>query len=346
MNKITTSKKVYHKELDGYAGIAILFVIFIHANAYYLSALNLRSYISDGIGLYLLDNIIHIAVPIFIFIAGFKFQLNNNINDFQDYKNYFFKKLKLIKPFFIFTLAILFSYNIYVCLGLIKSNLSINVISLLESFSLEFIKTFIGKSPAYHLWFIPMYLFVTLAYPLWANWIKNSKIRLTLFAFISLVCLIFDQLFHFSFYINYFYYFLIFEMGVLFCKKHKQLNYSFIISVITIYVIALIATILVNNKYYLLIGKQLLIFSGVFTYYYLSYWLKNNNLLSTIGKYSFYIYILHDPVILKVTFKTFQKIIYFHNNYAAIPLVAATTVIISIFVYQICCKTFLNKVLS
>ncbi|MBU3179024.1 hypothetical protein KPL47_22270 [Clostridium estertheticum] len=55
-------------ELQVYSGIAILFVTLIHSNAFYLSSfLQLDSYTDAGLILNLLDKVVHVAVPIFLF---------------------------------------------------------------------------------------------------------------------------------------------------------------------------------------------------------------------------------------------------------------------------------------
>ena len=62
-----TIKKI--KELDILSGIAIIMVVLIHADRFYVrTVLNLDSYLNAGIGVNILDNLIWAAVPIFIFI--------------------------------------------------------------------------------------------------------------------------------------------------------------------------------------------------------------------------------------------------------------------------------------
>lgn len=73
-----------------FSGIAILCVVLIDSNSYYCKkVLNLESYLEAEFVVRLLDNFIHGAVPMFIFIAGYKYVLNN-IND--EYKGYELKK--------------------------------------------------------------------------------------------------------------------------------------------------------------------------------------------------------------------------------------------------------------
>ena len=81
MNSI---KKV--KELDILSGIAILLVVLLHSNAYYIWDIypsvtsNFTIFIEN-----LLCNITAPAVPIFIFISGYKFAINDINTNFKKF---------------------------------------------------------------------------------------------------------------------------------------------------------------------------------------------------------------------------------------------------------------------
>lgn len=64
--------------LSVYSGISILFVLLIHSNAYYLHHINENE---RFILMKLFINIINIAVPMFIFIAGYKYELTKKNRD-------------------------------------------------------------------------------------------------------------------------------------------------------------------------------------------------------------------------------------------------------------------------
>ena len=137
----TKEKDKRVKELQVFSGIAILLVVLLHSNAFYLTnILKLEAYTQANFWVKLLNNIVVNAVAMFIFIAGYKYALNNTEDN---YKEYVLKKIKnIFKPFIV--LSIIF---------LIR-----NIIIYPESYAgTEYItkhitNIFIGINPAYHLW--------------------------------------------------------------------------------------------------------------------------------------------------------------------------------------------------
>lgn len=69
---------IMKRYLTVYSGVAILFVLLIHSNAYYLHHINENE---RFILMKLFINIINIAVPMFIFIAGYKYELTKKNRD-------------------------------------------------------------------------------------------------------------------------------------------------------------------------------------------------------------------------------------------------------------------------
>ncbi len=170
-----------HNELTLYSGIAIIFVIFIHANGYYINAQGISSYKEAGYLVEIIDNIVHIAVAMFIFIAGYKYFLFSSAKNTSNYFDFAKKKLKLLKTFFIFSISLIFlSLVCKILLGSYNSQ-QINPVFFMNQFWSEFLKTFSGKSFPYQLWFIPMYLFVTLTFPLISRIIKSLELKFHLF---------------------------------------------------------------------------------------------------------------------------------------------------------------------
>ena len=141
-------------ELEVFSGIAILCVVLIHCNGYYLlNILNLETYGQAHFYTRLLDNFVHGAVPMFIFISGYKYALNN-IND--NYKEFVLKKVKMvIKPFIIINMCFV-----------IKNIINYPNYYNLKTIIAEIIWIFIGHSVAYQLWYIPMYIFIVVTYPI------------------------------------------------------------------------------------------------------------------------------------------------------------------------------------
>lgn len=76
------------KDLNIYSGIAILFVLLIHSNAFYLHHINSSE---KFILMKAFMKVINIAVPMFVFIAGYKYELTKKK---QKYQTIFYKKSK------------------------------------------------------------------------------------------------------------------------------------------------------------------------------------------------------------------------------------------------------------
>lgn len=330
-------------ELQVFSGIAILCVVLIHSNAYYLSnVLNLQGYTDAQFIVRLLDNFIHGGVQMFIFIAGYKYALNN-ID--EQYKNYAIKKLEsVIKPFLIISI-IFFVRNIILNLEYFNS---ISIIATFKLLTKQFINIFIGYNVAYHLWYIPMYLFIVLTYPIIYRLFKNDKLRVLI-----IITVIYAQrklgINNFNFFkhpFDFVYFYLFFEMGVFFCKydiKDKIKKWD--VKIICIYIVAAIAlTINPIPKLYGLIQTYLLWPFCAVAYYLLSLKLVNNKLLKYLGKYSFYIFLLHEPIICT----KMSSILKSTGNYNSIIYVlinAVLTIICTMIVYKIIEKTFLKNIL-
>lgn len=152
--------KSVKKYLTIYSGVAILFVLLIHSNAYYLHYVNENE---DIILMKVFINIINIAVPMFIFIAGYKYQLTNKSRDLKEY--YKIKFNRIIKPTLI--ISILWSC-IFLALSIIKKALqgqAIDIVFYLKTFLYRIFQIFIGNNDIYQLWYIPMYIFIVFLYP-------------------------------------------------------------------------------------------------------------------------------------------------------------------------------------
>lgn len=123
--------KKWIPELQSFSGLAIIFVVLIHTTSYYLlSVLHMSSFEKVDYGTRLVDNLIHGAVPIFIFIAGYKYALNSLE---VPYKKIVKNKIsRVVKPFLIIS-TIFFVKNI------ISSNEHINVLYVVVTLGLTFI---------------------------------------------------------------------------------------------------------------------------------------------------------------------------------------------------------------
>lgn len=151
-------KKLY---LRVYSGIAILFVVLIHANAYYMNHI-LKN--EQDIVMKLFTNIINIAVPMFIFIAGYKYEMTR---DSRKIKLYYKNKIKkIIMPTLIISvLWIMFLLGTSILKKLIIGEY-VDFYEYIRIFILRIFQIIIGKNDIYQLWYIPMYISITFLFPI------------------------------------------------------------------------------------------------------------------------------------------------------------------------------------
>lgn len=324
-------------ELQVFSGIAILCVVLIHNNAIYLlSVLNLQSYNDANFTVRFLDNLINAAVSMFIFISGYKYAVNNIDTE---YKKYAIKTIKKVfKPFLIISLIFIIKNNI------VTPGYFNNIKNMLSDFR----NIFKGYNYAYQLWYIPMYLFISLTYPLMCKLFNNDKFRI----FIILSIIFTQELLERRFGLlvgrpfNFVYYYLFFEMGLIFCKydiKNKIKRYDILI-ISTYLISSIILTINPALNLYSLIEYYIMWPLSVLAYYLLSLRLVNSKLFRYLGKYSFYIYLLHAPIMCGRIFDTFKSLA-IYNSIIYIFIITALTIACSIIVYKVIEHTFINSIL-
>lgn len=321
------------KELDILSGIAILLVVLLHSNAYYIWHIypsvtsNFTIFIEN-----LLCNITAPAVPIFIFISGYKFAIND-VN--TNLKKFIQKKLnKLLKPFLVLSL-------IFFIINLISNSEYFNNF---RNITIEFINIFRGYNSVYQLWYIPMYIFISITYTLIHKHFNSAIIRVLIIFIIILIQRLLASKYAFlsQHPFDFVYYYIFYEMGLLFFKYnirnklHKFLNNSLIIYIIFSIIISFFQ---LNNNIQLYILSPLY----VALYYLLSTKLVTSKLLSILGKYSYYIFLFHEPIICTKISYLFE----YYGAYNSIIFVLAITIltiIFSIFIYKIVHKSFLQKI--
>ena len=178
--------KKHLSELQVYSGIAILFVTLIHSDAFFLlSILHLKTYVQVGFLFNLADKVVHVAVPMFIFISGYKYEMQDKN---EIYTKLIYKKFtKIIKPFLIVSIGwILFEWGNR-CLDNIIIHDHVNILYVLNNCLKDLFGTFLGDNIAYQLWYIPMYTLVVFSYPLIIKCLRNPKIRLAIFYIIAII---------------------------------------------------------------------------------------------------------------------------------------------------------------
>lgn len=321
--------KSVKKYLTIYSGVAILFVLLIHSNAYYLHYVNENE---DIILMKVFINIINIAVPMFIFIAGYKYQLTNKSRDLREY--YKIKFNRIIKPTLI--ISILWSC-IFLALSIIKKALqgqAIDIVFYLKTFLYRIFQIFIGNNDIYQLWYIPMYIFIVFLYPNIEKYNVYNKI--IIFSILAIVQVVgscyFSILNEHPF--DFIYYFIFFEMGVLFYKNENKLKFKKSYYYNIFIVLILISGIFTNENINKILIKLIIYPIGVIVFYYISQLIQNISWIEIIGRYSFIIYVLHEPIILS-RLGILIQILNLYNSWIWVPIISIIGIIICIFLYKI-----------
>ncbi|MBU3159427.1 acyltransferase [Clostridium frigoris] len=337
--------KKHLSELQVYSGIAILFVTFIHSDAFFLlSILHLKTYVQVGFLFNLADKVVHVAVPMFIFIAGYKYEMQDKN---EIYTKLIYKKFtNIIKPFLIVSICwILFEWG-KLCLENIVLHDHVNIYYVFMNCLKDLFNTFLGDNFAYQLWYIPMYTLVVFSYPIIIKFLKNSRTRMIILYIIAIIITVIQiktKLLSSPYMqpINFIYYFYLYELGVqLYSKKikNKYRNITIISYLLLLPAVSLIKNPLISNLSTNLIFTPI----AVIAMYYVALYLKNNKILLTLGKYSFAIYLFHEPIFVS----KLSRLLVSHDLYnskVVIPFVAVSSIVLSICFYKILIKTRFGK---
>lgn len=342
--------KKHLNELQVYSGIAIIFVTLIHGNAYYLlNVLKLQSYIDAGIFFNFIDKIVHIAVPMFIFIAGYKFAMNNRN---EKYVEFLIKKVQtILLPFLTVSLCFLFlRWGSYFFKHFILER-DTSLKFMIYNFFKELILIFFGTNGAYQLWYIPMFLLIILTYPLLLKYINDSRLRLSLFIFLSITWGSIVGHIHIPYLssilnspaLEFVYYLYLYELGSIFYINKWHLKNGK--KVILLYMIILLLSSLMKNNIYSSIFTTIVLNPlSVMAFYYISVMIKDNKLLLILGKYSFYIYLFHEPFFISRTSSFIQTHGLYKSGLIA-PFVSILSIILSIFLYKVLEKVYIARCL-
>ena len=317
------------KNLKVYSGISILFVVLIHSNAYYLNHISLNE--TSNV-MKLLINMEHIAVPMFIFIAGYKYELTKKNRDIKKY--YKSKINNIIKPTLIISILWIV---LFLLLAIVKKGLNgqnIDVFFYIKVLFYRIGQIFIGNNDIYQLWYIPMYILITFSYPFIEKYVKGYK-RMVIFSGLA----IFQSIG--SGYINilgkhpldFIYYFAFFEMGILFYRKENKINLNRVV-IFIIYSTSLIASVYILDEIISKILVRCIIYpAGVIAFYYIAQYLQNSKIFNILGEYSFSIYVLHEPVVLSALGSIVEKM-RLYNNWIWVPIISSLGIITCIYIYK------------
>lgn len=328
--------KAYKNSLQVYAGLAIIFVVIVHVNAYYLiknnlsdDALNsvLLSVINGTIlpGYFptifnLIDKIAHVAVPMFIFIAGYKYELRNKE---AVYKTFFFKKIRQVfVPFIAITL-------LYLAADLIM-NRGVSVVGGLISFITGLGAALLGYNYAYQLWYVPLYLFIILTYPLIRKIVISDFVRMGIFIVLALVWVYFDLNVSFAsdhpYPLCFIYFFYLFELGSLFCRKMCDVKILSILTFVGLLLISIFIPTLLNVVF----TEVVFVPVAVIAFFYFSELLTKSRLLLVLGRHSFSIFLFHAPIIVIVVMQLVNRI-GLSSYYIILPIACFTIILLSMF---------------
>ena len=288
-------------ELTVMSGIAIIFVLSIHACSYCLKCLypNMGYAEADSF-LLIFDNLVTPAVPMFLFASGFKYALRDTETPY-----FTFLKKRLPKVIMSFLIINTFFWTIDSIIWMDH----FEPLLLLKSY----ISSWLGNTVAYPLWYIPMYCCVIAFCPLMCRLIKNSKLRF--FVYLVLGCiqrilsvyvpLVGRYPFLFVSYPAFF------ELGILaqqydfqskFYGKKPWISLTFLCLVI---VISIGAPTLSRS---VLVQYLFICIFGTLSYYNLSISIGKSKVLSWIGSYSYPLFLLHEPVIGQLSGTVLNKI--------------------------------------
>lgn len=276
-------------ELTVMSGIAIIFVLLIHACGSCLG------YLYPGMGyedadvfLRTLNNLVTPAVPMFLFASGFKYALHDTGTP---YRTFLKKRLpRVLMSFFIIN-------TFFWIIDSIIWMDHFDPILLCKTY----ISSWLGNTVAYPLWYIPMYCCVIISCPLVCRVVKKSWIRFLLYLAVGcaqrLLAVKIPLLGRYPFlFVSYPTFF---ELGIMahdydFPSKLKRNLYFPLLYGGIVICLSVFAPSLSRAAY---VQYIFICVFGVLAYYSISLFLCGNKPLSWLGAYSYPIFLLHEPVI-------------------------------------------------
>ena len=332
-------QRKHYDELTVMSGIAILFVLAIHGcgralkNFYPDSA----TYADVGIWLRTISNFVSPAVPMFLFVSGFKYAAN----DAQTPYVAFLKKRlpRVLMSFFIIN-------TLFWTLDSIKYMESFDLILLAKTY----IHSWVGYSVAYQLWYIPMYCYVIMVCPLMRRIMPSTAVRFCLFALIGIVQRILEAELPVleTYPIRFISYPVFFEMGSLVQEKQWQDRLSSMTGVLigAAYFLLVLWISWVFPMYSTngMVKYILYYFVGTAAMFALSVVMKDSCTLRWLGTVSYPVFLLHEPLIGRCIPLLLNRL---SIQYELVWLFTwiALVLLVSAFVVQVFEKVHISRVL-
>lgn len=334
--------------LDILAGIAILCVLTIHAHGWYMVT---------GIGFYnnvsgwaewpfidsFIDFLVTFGVAIFIFIGGFKYDLNYRIENYSQYRNYLLKRIdRIYRPYFFIT----FFISTKELITILYQGGQVEVIQLLKKFFMSLI-----IEPVFHqLWFIPMYMFIIIIYPIIRKFPLSPLQRLfCIFIIVVGANINFIKL-PASILLYWFFYLIVFELGTIYSAYYEKMidKRIQILSFATFLLIFIARRLNIDPSIDLLLVNFLRILGPV-VYFYIVLKIKHESIITKafrwLGIYSWPIFLYHDPYILG-KLNNFTIKLQLSQHIWILLFTIPITIIICVIFYKIIRKTFLVKFIA
>lgn len=325
-----------YKHITVLSGIAILCVVLIHSHAaymidggkfYYDSIMPYQLPIVDAI----LGYTIFFAVPIFVFISGFKYEINYKVSNLREYINFISKRIKKVVAPFLLIIFIFFIKDLF---------LSFNNHENINNLVTTFLYNLLGQRlKAYQLWYIPMLIYISFIYPVISN-IIPKKVLIFIFIISSILIEFYLPSKYNTVFITFLTYLVQYEVGVLFARHHNKLIESKIRYVFWGLFIVSLFPYLETDVVIYKISIYILKIIGPITYFYIAYILssqKYNRVFYWLGINSWAIFLFHEPYFLFYTFKLMIKIGVEKSFFSIIPT-TIIPIILSVLFYLLIVK--------
>jgi len=343
MGKIMSYKKLQSEPklkldfLNIFSGLAILAVVLMHSHGPFIAGKDVPQM---NLAHFLITIFVTSAVPCFILIAGFKQEYNYKISTLSDYFEFIKHRFKKIFIPFIAVSFFVFTVTYFYPMIVQKHEIFLFIKKLLLNF------VGIGTEP-FQLWFVPMFMFVIGLYPLITYLIRNSYLRFI----VLLLCWFYFQNNSINF-LAYFEFFIYFEIGIIFCKNYSKIckNKYLIYSSLLILLGLIIVQRLIETKEMLQAATSGIRLIQPICYFYLAHYILkfklSTKVFSFLGKYSWPIFLFHQPYFMTYSFLFFHQTLR-SSWYITMILCAIISIVLSVLFYEkVIQKTFLRKLFS